>query len=44
MLKDAHTGERLGFRSLEELFAFLGEQASGTVAPKPGARPDELAG
>jgi len=28
-IQDPHTGERLGFASLESLFAFLREQAGG---------------
>lgn len=35
-LESPHTGERLGFGSLEALFAFLEKETSGSV---PGARP-----
>ncbi len=30
-LEDSHTGERIGFASLEQLFAFLMEQADGDM-------------
>jgi hypothetical protein len=43
-LKDAGTGERVGFGSVEELVEFLRAQASDTAAPGPGDQANRVAG